>query len=137
MSTEPTEIQELTRLAGELIQRLDRLAGGTGDQLVTLAKAQQHNRRMIWALALSILLDVALTITMAIGLSFVNDLATKVDTAQQLTQTQVLCPLYQQFVNADTPAGRALAKKNGQDMKARDEAFRVIHNSYDVLGCGK
>lgn len=136
MSTEP-ELQELTRLAGELIQRLDRLVGGTGEQLVTLAKTAQHNRRMIWALALSILLDVALTVTMAVGLSYVNDLASKVNDAQLLTQTQVLCPLYQQFINSDTPKTRALAQKNGQDMAARDEAFRVIHHSYDVLGCGK
>lgn len=131
------EIAELTRLAGELVRRLDSLVEGTGDQIVGLSQTALSNRRFIWALSASLLLDIGLTVVMALGLVQLNTLATRVDTSQQLTQTQVLCPLYQQFINADTPASRELARRNGQDIDARDNAFRVIRHSYKVLNCPK
>ena len=83
---------------------------------------------MIWGLAFSVLLDILLTI-------FIVNLTVEVDRTQELTRSQVLCPLYQQFVNADTPVQRERARQAGQDLKARDEAFAVIHKSYDALEC--
>ncbi len=129
------DIKALADSAAALVERIDGLTNGTGDQLVVLAQTAKRNRRMIIALSVSILLDIALTVLMAFGMSYMNDLTKRIDETQRVTTVEVLCPLYQQFVNADTPAQRELAKKNGQDMKARDEASRVIHHSYDVLGC--
>lgn len=134
MATDP-EIRELTRLGAELINRIDGLVGDTGDHLVDLAKQGKSNRRFIWALAISVVLDIALTIAMAVGFNTVNTLSNRVNETQKITQEQVLCPLYQQFINADTPKSRELAKANGQDLKVRDEAFRTIRRSYEVLGC--
>lgn len=120
---------ELTAAAEELVDNINKLNRETGGQLVALSYRAKRNRMMIWALAASLLLDVILTL-------FVVNLTYKVASVQNVTKSQVLCPLYQQFVNADTPASRELARKNGQDLVKRDEAFRVIHHSYIVLGCG-
>lgn len=133
--TNESDIRDLANNARALVERIDRLTNGTGDQLVGLSVYQKRNRRMIYALGVSLLLDIVLTILMAFGLSYLNSLTTRVDHAQQLTQTEVLCPLYKQFINSDTPKSRELAGKNGQDLDARDEAFRVIRRSYLILGC--
>lgn len=133
--TNESDIRELANNARALVERIDRLTSGTGDQLVGLSVYQKRNRRMIYVLAVSFLLDIALTVLMAFGLSYLNDLTLRVDSNQRVTQTEVLCPVYQQFVNSDTPKSRELAGKNGQDLAARDEAFRVIRRSYLILGC--
>lgn len=121
-------IAELTDAAEEIVNSVNALNRETGGQLIDLAVRAKRNRAMIIALIISLALDVFLTV-------FMIHLTVRVDDAQKLTKTQVLCPLYQQFVNADTPQARAFAIKTGQDIKARDTAFRVIHHSYDVLGC--
>ncbi len=123
------KIAELVEAAGTLAAITDNLNSQTGGQLVNLGVLGKRNRRMIWALAVSLALDIFLTL-------FVVNLTVKVDESQKLTRSQVLCPLYQQFVNADTPKARTFAIKTGQDLKARDEAFAVIHHSYNVLHCG-
>lgn len=123
-------IAELTEAAEQIVVGINALNRETGGQLVSLATTARRNRMMIWGLTLSLLVDLLLTFFI-VGLTF------KVEEAQQLTRSQVLCPLYQQFVNADTPAARELARKNGQNLERRDEAFRVIHRSYDVLKCKK
>lgn len=127
--------QELTRLARELITEINELAGDTGDQLVALSKSNRWNRRMIWAIAVSFTLDVMLTVLVAFNFLALKDVTAKVDESQKITQSQVLCPLYQQLIAADTPKARELARKNGQDLAARDEAFRTIRRSYEVLNC--
>lgn len=121
--------------ANELIERVNALVGGTGDQMVSLAQTAKRNRRMIWVLWVGFVLDIALTVAMSFGFVTLHSVASRVDETQRLTQTQVLCPLYQQFINSDTPAARALAAENGQDMTRRAEAFRVIRQSYAVLNC--
>lgn len=121
-------IAELTEAAEEVVAAVNALNRETGGQLTTLAVRAKRNRMMIWGLALSLFLDFILTLFMIV-------VTQKVDEAQQLTKNQVLCPLYQQFVNADTPEARERAKTAGQNLKERDEAFRVIHKSYDALRC--
>lgn len=121
-------IADLTNAAEQIAAGINELNRETGGTLIDLAVKTKRNRIMIWALALSLVLDVLLTL-------FVVNLTVRVDEAQKLTKTQVLCPLYQQFINADTPKARELAKKTGQDLKNRDQAFRVIHQSYSALGC--
>ncbi len=129
MSSEQEQrIAELTKAANSLIEEVDEMNESAGTQLVTLTLRAKRNRMMIWGLSISLFLDVVLT-------AFMISLTREVSSAEQLTRNQVLCPLYQQFVNSDTPQSRALAKKVGQDMKARAEAFRVIHKSYNALEC--
>jgi hypothetical protein len=123
-------IAELTAAAEEIVEAVNKLNRETGGQLVSLSVRAKRNRTMIWGLAASLFLDLLLTIFMVVVAQQVSD-------TQQMTRNQVLCPLYQQFVNADTPASRELARKNGQDMEARKQAFAVIHKSYDALECAK
>lgn len=121
-------IAELTDAAEALVKDINKLNASTGGTLVSLAIKAKRNRAMIWGLAVSLLLDVFLTIYMV-------NLTYQVEDTQELQRSQVLCPLYQQFVNSDTPQARVRAAQAGQDLKARDEAFRVIHKSYDALDC--
>ena len=130
-----SEIERLARAASDLVEQVRQLTGESSEQIIGLSKRAKVNRRLIFGLWVSFLLDAALTILICMGLVQLQDVTRDVNAAQQLTQTEVLCPLYQQFVNADTPAARELARKNGQDLAARDEAFRVIHHSYDILDC--
>ncbi len=124
----PNKYDDLTEAANDIVLSINELNRQTGGQLISLATRAKRNRRMIWGLAISLALDVILTL-------FMVNLTNKVDEAQKLTKSQVLCPLYQQFINADTPEGRERAKMAGQDLKARDEAFVVIRHSYNVLKC--
>lgn len=134
MATEQ-EIAELTAVARELLGRLDSLVDGTGDQMVHLSKRAKQNRSMILALSFSLFLDVGLTVVMALGLMQLTSLTDRVDRQQTITQREALCPLYRQFINADTPQARQLAERNGQDMEKRAEAFRVIRHGFDILNC--
>jgi hypothetical protein len=122
------KLAELTAAAEQIVESVNALNKDAGGQLISLAVTAKRNRLMIWGLAISLLLDVLLT-------GFVVSLTFRVNETQQVTRSQVLCPLYQQFVNADTPKARELARRNGQDLEARDKAFRVIRESYDVLDC--
>lgn len=125
-----TRIAELTQAAEQIADGVNALNRETGGQLVSLAVRARRNRIMIWGLVASMALDVLLTI-------FMVKLTYEVDEAQQLTRNQVLCPLYQQFVNADTPEARERARLAGQNLKDRDVAFAVIHKSYDALECAE
>src|SRR3954469_17851482 len=94
-----SRIAELTDAAEDIVTSINQLNSETGTQLVSLAVRARRNRMMIWLLAFSLALDVFLTV-------FMVHLTLKVDQAQQLTHSQVLCPLYQQFINSDTPKAR-------------------------------
>jgi hypothetical protein len=134
MATDP-EIRELNRLASELITRLDVLTGGTADQLVNLSVTARRNRRMIWALALSMALDLVLTVAVTIGFVAIGNNQQTIQNVRTAERRDALCPLYQQFINADTAQQRETARKNGQDLEKRDEAFRVIRKGYETLNC--
>lgn len=128
--TRDEKIAKLAEAAEALTAGVYQLSRDTGGQLVSLSKQARTNRRVAFGMATLIALNA--------GLSFyIFGISQDVDRAQKLTRSQVLCPLYQQFVNADTPAARDLAARSGQDLTARDNAFRVIHKSYDALKCAE
>jgi hypothetical protein len=118
----------LTEAASEIVKSITKLSERAGNQLVDLAAIARRNRILIWILAGVSVLSLVLT-------GFIISLTNDVSDIQESTRSDVLCPLYQQFINADTPGQRERAKLAGQDMKARDEAFKVIHEGYDLLNC--
>ena len=126
--TKRDRLTELTDAAERLVEGVNALNREAGGQLTSLAVTAKRNRQMIWGLVVSISLDLLLT-------AFVIFLADKVNDTQEVTRAEVLCPLYQQFINADTPAARERAKQAGQDLKAREEAYKVIREAYAVLNC--
>lgn len=129
------EIQELARVARDLVTRIDALVGGTGEQMVELSKTARTNRRMIVILWAGFVLDIALTVAVAIGGFALADVSKRVENTQELQTEQVLCPLYRLLLESDTPAARQRAIAGGQDMTVRDKAFREIRQSYKVLNC--
>jgi hypothetical protein len=135
MTTEPEEIGELTRTARDLVDRIDRLVGDTDSHMISLSQQAVKNRHFMMILGVITAFIVALVVVMGVSLTALSDLTNKVNSQQETTRSKVLCPLYQQFVNADTPRARELAKAAGQDLALRDSAFAAIHKSYIVLGC--
>src|SRR6266700_4122480 len=81
------------------------------ERLTTRAKV---NRRLIITIIIGFVLDITLTVIMAFVLNTQNTTTNRINAlTQQLQQEQTvqrkeaLCPLYQLFINADTPATRA------------------------------
>ena len=140
--------QELLETANKLALQFDQFnasvdkATAVRDELRTLRKTGSTNRRFIVTLALSFVLDFALTIVLAV---VANNQMTSTDRLDELTSqlnaevtTQkvlALCPLYQLFINADIPQARESAGARGDNLEDRDKAFAVIHQSYDALRC--
>lgn len=129
------EIRELTRAAYELVEKIGELTGDSSEQLVALARTARNNRRMIYVLWLSFMLDVALTVAIAFGFVSINKTTDAIQEVRTVERREALCPLYRQFINSDTPEARKRAEAAGQDMEARAEAFRVIRSGYSSLGC--
>lgn len=131
-------LARLTELAQTLVEEVQELAEGSGQQLVTLTKRARSNRRMIRVVAASVALDVALTAAMGFGLVQVDNNADRIDSlthrldvAQTETRRGAFCPLYEIFLSSRTAQGR----KAAEDPKAYDRAFKVIEDGYEALRC--
>ena len=129
---------ELITLATTLIAEVDELAGDSGKQFVSLAKRARTNRILITVTIFSVLIDLALTVVLAIiGTSMqhntdrIDQLTQRLDNSQTVQRQKALCPLYQIFLDSKSAAGRAAAP----DPKKYDHAFVVIRQGYDALGC--
>ena len=130
---EPSQ-DRLTRLAetaAQLAQEYADLAEANGDQFVTLARKARANRRLIWAVAMSVVLDIALSVILAYSLMQVGHLTDRLNVQQTTTRRNSLCPLYTLFKASDTAAARAAAP----DKVAYDHAQKVIRDGYDALSC--
>lgn len=132
----------LTETAHELTEEIKKLDEETGSQTRTLIQRMTRNQRVMWMVIGSLLLDLTITVVLALtvhGTSENNHRLDQITQDVQRVQTiqgeKVLCPLYQQFLNSDTPKARKLAELNGQDMKVRAQAFKVIREGYNTLGC--
>jgi hypothetical protein len=64
-----------------------------------------------------------------------NSVVAQLNEVVRIQHDSALCPLYQIFINADTPAARAAAEKRGDDMEQRDRSFATIRQSYAALNC--
>lgn len=127
-------IAELTAHAKVLVDGVNRLTDETGDAVVGLARRGRNNRRLIWALGLSLLLDVVLTLILGLTVHSVDKNAERIDHLSGTVKTQV-CAMFQIFENANTPAAREAARVRGDDLAQRDSAYMIIHNGYVSLDC--
>lgn len=132
---EERSLNELTAAARTLSTSLTELNRDAADKIIVLMRLGRSNRRMIVALALSFTFDMILTVLLAFGFVQIGETQSQIQDVRTVERRDALCPLYEQFVNADTPKGRELAKRNGQDLERRDEAFRVIRRGFDALQC--
>lgn len=132
------QVAELVSVGRDLITRIEQLTDNQGNQLVTLSKSTRTNRRLITVVGIGFALDVILTLLMGfygIQLRSSNDrmdeLTHRLDVSQTTTRQQVLCPLYQVFLDMQSPEGRA----RSADPEGYDRAFKVIGEGYNILDC--
>jgi hypothetical protein len=131
-------LEELIRVGQSLLVEIQNFAKAGGQQFTALAGRARSNRRAIVALSVSLALDIALTVIMAIGWVQVTDnddriaaLTERLDQAQTVQRQKALCPLYQLLLDSKSAASRAAAP----DPKAYDHAFEVIQSGYDAFQC--
>lgn len=129
---------ELIALATQLISEVDELSKDSGTQFVSLARRARTNRILIVITIGSVMIDLALTVVLAIigtGMQHNTDridaLTQRLDNAQTVQRQKALCPLYQIFLDSKSAAGR----KAAPDPKKYDHAFVVIRQGYDALEC--
>jgi hypothetical protein len=115
------------------------MAEASGSQFVFLTRRARSNRRMIWAVAASVLLDIALSVVLGISLiqlsgnaHRISQLTDRLDTAQTTTRQKTLCPLYGLFLASENPKSRAAYP---QGPAAYDKAYQVIKDGYAALSC--
>lgn len=135
---DPDRLNRLAELASEIIEELEHLANDSGRQFVNLAKRAQMNRRLITVTIFSLVLDVILSIFLALGIYQIRSnedditaLTHRIDLSQTVQRQKALCPLYQLFLDMKSEAGRAAAP----DPLKYDHSFRVIQDGYDALTC--
>jgi ferric-dicitrate binding protein FerR (iron transport regulator) len=124
-------IVELTDAAEALVGQMSALNGVAGDQLVNLAKRSRTTRRMIFAVAISLALDVILSLGLLFAVTSVQHVSDRLDTQQTTSRQKALCPLYQLFLDSQSAAGRAAAP----DPVKYDQSFKVIREGYTALEC--
>lgn len=129
---------QLITLAKQLIDEVDELAEGSGQQFVSLAKRARTNRMLIVVTIASVAIDLVLTAVLAVigvGMQHNTDridaLTQRLDDSQTVQRQKALCPLYQIFLDSKSAAGRAAAV----DPKKYDHAFVVIQQGYEALQC--
>lgn len=133
-----TKLEELIDVGTRLLGQIETFANEGGQQFVSLAQRARVDRRSIWLLSVSLLLDVALTVFMIfsqIQISHnehgITALTDRLDVAQTTQRQKALCPLYQLLLDSKSDAGRAASA----DKKAYDHAFAVIQSGYNALEC--
>jgi hypothetical protein len=120
------------------IQRLDesvRHANDVRSELDDLVRRSQKNRLLIRAVGAALAIEVALLGAMTFFGVQTRINANRIDNIVKIQHDSALCPLYQIFIQSDTPQNRARAEAQGQDMALRDRQFVIIRESYAALKC--
>lgn len=135
---DPDKLSRLAELAISIVAELEELMEDSGNQFVNLAKRAQKNRQLIVVTIASLVLDVMLSVFLALAVIQIGDntrnistLTNGLSTSQTVQRQKALCPLYQLFLDSESDAGR----KAASDPLKYDHAFVVIREGYDVLEC--
>jgi hypothetical protein len=131
-------VEELISAARRLSAEAAELAGDKGAQITRLTKTARQNRMMILGVIGGGVLDVVLTIVLAVVGAGVVDNNNRIDSLTSDLQQQqtdqrkrALCPLYGLILEGNTPAAREAAP----DKKKFDHTVQIITDGYKVLGC--
>src|SRR5882762_10052531 len=129
---------QMIDLAQQLLGEIENLGEKSGNQFVSLARRARTNRILITVTIVSVAIDLAITVVLALigtGMQHntdrIDSLTQRLDTAQTVQRQKALCPLYQIFLDSKSPQGRAAAP----DPKKYDHAFVVIADGYKALQC--
>ena len=130
---ERTEVEALVEAATGLMDRVQILARDEGVQFTALARKAHENRVLSVIAITGLVLDVILSVALAFGGYQLMHLTHRLDVSQTTTRQSALCPLYQLFIDSDTPE----ARKAAPDVKNYDHAFEVIRAGYSALKCAE
>lgn len=120
-----------------LVEAVDRLEGAI-TKLATRSDVQEEslrrNRNVLRVAIVGLALDLLLTIFGGYLFNEIRGNTTDIETVQTRTSVQVLCPLYQVFLNSikANPHPPGLTPEQQKD---RDDATITIQEGYDILQC--
>lgn len=133
-------IEELIRAAQRLTDEAADLAGDQGNQITKLSRTARQNRMMIWGVIGGGILDVVLTVVLAVvgagvvgNNNRIDSLTSDLQEQQTDQRKRALCPLYGLILEGNTPA----ARKAAPDKERFDHTVEIITQGYKVLGCDK
>ncbi len=124
-------INDLVSAASDLKSEISKLNYDSVDTVTKLSVYVKKTRKMTWGLIISIILDVLLTVLLTSNTIRLDSLTERLDYAQTVNRQKALCPLYQLFLDSKSDVGRAHAP----DPVKYDQAFVVIKDGYNALGC--
>lgn len=127
-----SEMLRQLKTASEGMVSLSEQVVRLSDALLELSRRVRRSRVMILTVIVGFILDIALTVTLTIVAVEQNNNTEAIHNIQDRTSQQVLCPLYQIFLNARSDQARAVYP---QGTAAYDKAFNQIQHGYNVLGC--
>lgn len=128
------EAQHLEQVAVDLRETIKGLREDMARADAIRVELNQLTRSGRLTRMIVISVSVIVFIVMVIGATQIYSLK-RLDDVVTIQHDSALCPLYQIFINADTPAARDAAIKRGDDMSQRDRAFTTIRQSYNALNC--
>lgn len=118
-------MSDLARVAEELGRKVE----GLEEAAKAIAKRTGRDRRVLhWAVA-GVCLDIALSIAMVFTAVELRGEQAR----QNETRVKVLCPLYEVFLQTDTPQRRAATPP--EDLKRYDHAIAVVRQGAETLDC--
>ncbi len=124
-------IPVLVSTATRLMDQVEELAQESGHQLVDLAKRSRTNRHIAVVAIVGLIVDVFLSLLLIAGYKQLDELTSRLNTAQTTTRQRALCPLYQVFLSSQSDE----ARKQSPDPESYDQAFKVIRRGYNALHC--
>jgi hypothetical protein len=137
MQTEK-QLADLTNAAHDLIDGINALKGETGEQLIDLSKRSQANRRYISLIAVSLFLDVALTVGLLLGANKLDNsnqqlthLTHRLDVAQHENR-KATCSEFGLFLGLKSDRARKAFAKGPE---AYDKTFKIFEDGYRDLDC--
>lgn len=135
----PRRLEALSQTANDLVTAVNGLNDETNQRVMGVNKRLNHNKKLMWIVIISFIVDLSLTGTMAWVFhqsrettQDVKAITKRLDYNSQVQRRKVLCPLYQLFMDSKSEQARA---SNPNGPAAYDKAFKVIEEGYNALNC--
>lgn len=111
---------------------LEGVGRDSAEAIAVLRQKAKRTRVVVVAACVAVILSLGAGAVTIVNLNRVDNVATR-------TSDDVLCPLYDVFLASDTPATRERVRQEqgAEALKVRDQAFKVIRQGYNTLGCAK
>lgn len=125
------EIKDMVQGLRDDIQRAETVR----DDLAKVTRSGRITRMMVIAISVILGLVLILGSIQVLTQAKLNNVVAQLNDVVRVQHDSALCPLYQIFIKADTPAARDAAARRGDDLIERDKAFATIRESYTALNC--